>query len=442
MKFRNVARIAAASLFSLACCLGFTACSRDYTVGFLYVLSSRGNGTDPNGTINEYGIDYQTGALLPLASNGQTTQGRNPVALTISANQKNVYIINRDDSNIESLQIGTDGKLYPQKVTTLDGIFPTGIALSGDNNYMYVTFTYRKTTATANSGPGGVEVYKMVPRTDGSGGIDIGAPVASGSNPYFPAGVSPVGLAVGANLPVTATGTVGSTAVNQASCVTTPSSCVSYVYVIDQDPSTFNNLLVFQRNIVTGALTPVTTGTPTVIGPTQSTGYLSGVTASSVAVAPRGVFVYVTDASSNQIVGYSLGTAGALNPMTNGPFATGLNPVQMTIDPRGSFLYVADQTESAVSAYAINQSGGSLSAVSGTAKVPTQGTGTNCVTIENALGVYLYATNFQSQNVSGFQLNSSTGVLSNIRNSPYPSSAAPTCAAAIANGTHATQLVQ
>ena len=432
MKFRNVARIAAASLLSLGCCLGFTACSRDYTVAFLYVLSSRGVTTDAgNGSINEFGIDYQTGALLPLASSGQSTQGRNPVALTISANQKNVYVINHDDSNIESLLIGTDGKLYPQKVTSLDGIFPTGIALSADNNYLYVTFTFRRTTATANSGPGGVEVYKMVPKTDGSGGIDIGSPVTSGSNLYFPAGVSPVAIAVGAN--VGATGT----AVNAATCVTTPTSCSSYVYVVDQDPTTFNNLLVFQRDIGTGALTPTAA---TNIGPTQSTGYLSGVTATSVAVAPRGAFVYVTDGSSNQVVGYTVQAGGALLPMTDGPFATGLNPVNLTIDPRGSFLYVADQTDGAISTYAINQSGGSLSATS-SGKVTVEGTGTNCVTIENALGIYLYATNFISGSVSGLQLNATTGTLSKIRNSPYPTSAAPTCAAAIANGTHATQLV-
>ncbi len=122
------------------------------------------------------------------------------MALVISHNQQNVYVINHDDSNIESLLIGTDGKLYPQKVTSLDGIFPTGIAMSADDAYLYVTFTYRKTTATANSGPGGVEVYKMTPRTDGSGGIDIGAPVSSGGVPYFPVGVSPVQVAVGPNI--------------------------------------------------------------------------------------------------------------------------------------------------------------------------------------------------------------------------------------------------
>ena len=427
MKFNNVARITAGLLFSLSVCLGFTACSRDYTVGFLYVLSTRA-GSDGFGSIAEYGIDYQTGALLTLASSGQSTNGRNPVSLAISANQQNVYVVNHDDSNIEALLIGTDGKLYPQKVTSLDGVFPTHIALSSDDAYMYVSFTYRKTTATANSGPGGVEVYKMVPRTDGSGGIDVGAAVTSGGNPYFPVGVSPVSVAVGPNV-----STDGNRTVNPTTCVSAPSSCVSYVYVIDQDPSTLANLLVFSRNVATGALTPAP---GVVIGANQSTGFLSGVTASAVAVAPRGVFVYVTDSASNQIIGYTLGATGALTAMTNGPFATGSLPVSITIDPRGSFLYVSNQNDNSISAYAINTAGGSLSSVSGTGTALVEGTQPNCITIENALGIYLYVSNFLSGTVSGFQLNSTTGVLSKIRNSPYGTSAAPSCAAAIANATH------
>ena len=432
MKVNTLGRITAALLF-LAVCFGLSSCSGTYTVGYLYVLSSRGSSGDPNGTINEYGIDYQTGSLLTLASSGQTTQGRNPTGLVISANQKNVYVINHDDSTILALAIGTDGKLYPQKVTELDGIFPTSLALSADNNFLYVTFTYRKTTLTANSGPGGVEVFKMTPHSDNSGIIDVGAPVASGGNNYFPVGVNPSGIAVGPNLSNTSVSDI-----NNAACTKTPASCSSFVYVIDQDPTTFNNLLVFQRDIGTGALTPIGN---TLIGSAASQGYLSGVTASSVAVAPRGVFVYVTDSASNQIIGYTVNGAGALTSMTAGPFATGSLPVNMTIDPRGKFLYVVDQNDSNIAGYVINTSSGALSA-SGTGRTPLDGTRPTCVTVENALGIYLYTSNFDSGNVSAFQLNSTTGTLSKIRNSPYPASAAPSCAAAVASGSHATELIQ
>ncbi len=431
MKFNNVARITAALLLSLTVCLGFTACSRDYTVGFLYVLGTRSTTTDGFGSIAEYGIDYQTGALLTLASSGQSTNGRNPVGLAISANQKNVYVINHDDSNIEALTIGSDGKLYPQAVTSLDGVYPTHIALSQDDAYMYVTFTYRKTTATANSGPGGVEVYKMGTATS-DGTIAIGAAVTNAGANYFPVGVAPVSVAVGPNILNDGTRTV-----NSATCVTTPASCTSYVYVIDQDPTTEANLLVFNRNVGTGALTVVGS---TTIGTTQSTGYLSGVTASAVAVAPRGVFVYVTDSASNQIIAYGVGTGGALAAITTGPFATGSLPNSITIDPRGSFLYVTNQNDNSVSSYTINSAGGGLSALS-TATTVVEGTQPNCITIENALGIYMYVSNFISNTVSGFQLNSTTGALSKIRNSPYSTTAtSPGCLAAVANASHPSAL--
>lgn len=432
MKFNTPGRISAALLFLVAC-MGLTSCSRTYTVAFLYVLSSRGTAAAPDGTINEFAIDYQTGSLQTLASSNQSTEGRNPVGLVISANQKNLYVINHDDSTIQSLAIGSDGKLYPQKVTQLDGIYPTSIALSADDGYMYVTFTYRKTTLTANSGPGGVEVYKLAPRSDNSGIIDVGSPVTSGGNNFFPVGVNPVGIAVGPNLSNTSVSDI-----NDAACVTTPSGCSSFVYVIDQDTSTFNNLLVFQRDIGTGALTPVGN---TVIGSAASEGYLSGVTASSVVVAPRGVFVYVADSASNQIIGYTVNGSGTLTSMTSGPFATGSLPVNMTIDPRGKFLYAVDQNDNNIAGYVINASSGALSA-SGTGRTTLDGTRPTCVTVENALGIYLYTSNFDSSSVSAFELNSTTGTLGKVRNSPYPTSAAPSCAAAVANGTHATQLIQ
>ena len=142
MKFNLISRAIAAAVLTAAT-LGMSACSRDYTVGFLYVTSSRGTTAAPDGVLNEYGIDYQTGSLTRLASSGQDTGGRNPVALAITSNQKTVFVVNRDDSNIVNFAIGTDGKLYSQTTTTIAGSFPTALAISGDSKYLYVTFTYQ-----------------------------------------------------------------------------------------------------------------------------------------------------------------------------------------------------------------------------------------------------------------------------------------------------------
>lgn len=433
MKFNQICRIGTASVLSLAACLGLSACSRDYTVGFLYVTSSRGTTANPNGTLNEYGIDYLTGSLIRLASSGQDTMGRNPVALTITANQKTVFVVNRDDSDIVNFAIGSDGKLYPQKVTTVSGSFPTALALSADNNFLYVAFTYRPGFTTANPGPGGVEVFPLT--TDASSGIvSVGTPLSNGGLNYFPLGKSPVGLVVAGNV-----SNADTTVVNAAACVTTPSTCSSYVYAIDQDTATSNNLLAFKRDIGTGVITPI--GTTTInTGNVTSTGYPSGILASAIAIGPRANFLYVADQSGNQIIAYSMSAGGIPTAITTGPYATQSQPVGMTIDPRGKFLYVANFNASTVSPYAIAQSSGALSAAGGSG-VAT-GTGPTCVTIENALGIYLYTSNFLDNTVTGLQLNPATGALVRIINTPFPAAAQPSCAAAVANGTHATQLIQ
>ncbi len=430
MKLNQIRRTAAASVLSLAACLGLTACTRDYTVGFLYVTSARGTTSAPNGVLNEYGIDYQTGSLIRLASSGQDTGGRNPVALLVTPNQQTVFVINHDDSNIVNFGIGTDGKLYAEKTVTIAGSFPTALAISGDSKFLYVTFTYQPGYTNANPGPGGVEVFPLT--TDSSGIVSLGTPVANGSLSYFPLGINPVGIAVTSNVSNTTV-----TAINGSNCSNT--TCSSYVYAIDQDTNTTNNLLAFRRDLSAGTITPIG-NTAIASGTGTSTGYPSGIQASAIVASPLGNFLYVTDRSGNQIIGYGINSGGTPNAITTGPFATQSQPQAITIDPRGKFLYVANYNASTVSSFAIAQSTGALSATSSGST--NTGTGPTCVTIENALGIYLYTSNFLDNTVTGLQLNSSTGALVQIRNTPFPASAAPSCAAAIANGSHSTQLIQ
>ena len=68
-------------------------------------------------------------------------------------------------------------------------------------------------------------------------------------------------------------------------------------------------------------------------------------------------------------------------------------------------------------------------------------TNPTCVTIEPALGIYLYTSNNGDQTVSGLQLSPNNGTLKQIQNTPYPATALPSCLVAVANGQHATQVV-
>jgi 6-phosphogluconolactonase len=150
--------------------------------------------------------------------------------------------------------------------------------------------------------------------------------------------------------------------------------------------------------------------------------------------------VYITDEATNQLYGNNVNNDGSLTAMVNSPFSTGLFPVALTIDPRGKYLYVANYSASTIGAYAINTSTGNPAASVGSASTATD-TAPQCVTIEPALGVYLYTANNLASDVSAMKLNASTGGLGQVQNTPFPSSGLPTCAVAVANGSHPTQII-
>jgi 6-phosphogluconolactonase len=237
----------------------------------------------------------------------------------------------------------------------------------------------------------------------------------NGSLPYFPVGDNPSGVVV--------------------SPKGTP-----YVYVIDQEkPSTgspYGVLVTFAKNS-DGSLTLVPGSTAS----GSVTGVQAGTTPAAIAEDPTGQFLYVTDETTNQLYFFQTNTGSngvptaPFNPNTTGDFPEGV-----TVDPRGEYVYVANFGSSSVSAFAINQSSGALSSVAGSAGVSVA-TGPTCVTIEPALGVYLFSSNNLDGSVSGEKIKPETGALTEVQGSQFPASALPTCLVSVANGAHATQLV-
>jgi 6-phosphogluconolactonase len=216
-----------------------------------------------------------------------------------------------------------------------------------------------------------------------------------------------------------------------------------FAYVLDQETPTTPKATVlgFSQNLTTGALTPIpgTVITTDSTGKTVATGYGAGTTPSAIAEDPSARFVYITDEATNQLFGNLVANNGSLTPMTNGPFATGIFPVGLTIDPRGKFLYVANFSSNTVGAYAIDVASGNPV---GTSPASTSvDTAPTCVTIEPALGIYAYSSNNLASTVSAMKLDPHNGGLSQVQNTPFPSSGLPTCAVAVANGSHPTQII-
>jgi 6-phosphogluconolactonase (cycloisomerase 2 family) len=449
MKWNKMGRGTVASILSFAL-VSVTACSRDYTLAYVYVTTAKPlTSSSPNGGINAYAVDFQIGSLTPLADS-PIPAGRNPVTLVASPNGLNLYVVNHDDSTIGEYAIGTDGKIYLQNTYNVTGSNATSIAMDAAGAFLYVTFQYQlgpqgqQLYSTASPGPGGVTIFPI--NKDGS----LGTPVANTtigtttSLNYVPVGNTPVGIVVSRPRCEPA----ASYNAGNPTCTLTDGSGsgleTAFVYVIDQETPTSPKaaLLGFSQNFSTGALTPTngTTITTDATGKTVATGFGAGTTPSAIAEDPSSRFVYVTDQAQNVLFGNTTNADGSLTPMVNNQFPTGIFPVGVTVDPRGKFLYVANFSSGTVGAYAIDQNSGNPTGAVGSASTAT-GTGPTCVAIEPALGIYLYTSNNLEGDVSAMQLAPQNGTLKQVQNTPFPSGALPTCAVAVANGSHPTQII-
>jgi 6-phosphogluconolactonase (cycloisomerase 2 family) len=347
-------------------------------------------------------VDYQTGSLVRNGS--PATTGVNPVKVVVAPNGLSLYVVNQADNTVQAFAINGDGTLTAKATYKTTGTVPTSAAIDQQGKFLYVTNTYQTAYSATNPGPGSVSIFP------------INSDNTLGTAANFNIGNNPIAV--------------------------TTSNFNNFVYVVDQETVPNATILGFAENTTSGALTP-TPGTviTTVGGVTKATGYSTGTVPSAIAEDPTARFVYVTDQATNQLYGYVVQASGALVSMVNGPFTTGLFPVAITVDPRGKYMYVSNYNANTVGAYALDQATGSPTASLGSQAVSVK-PGPTCLTIEPALGVYLYVANNLDGTVSGLKLDAHNGGLSTVQNSPFPGSGSPTCVTATANGAHATQIVQ
>ena len=432
MRLGKIVRHALAGGATLAMALGLVSCSRDYTVGYVYAVST----SNPS-TISAYAIDYQTGILNQIAGSPFSTSFTNASTVVAAPNNKFVYLIGgSNNAQVAEYAVGTDGKLYGQNTYNLTGTaqanttngppFRVAAAIDTTGTFLYVASTYQNGYSPASPGPGNLTIFPI--NADNS----LGTPTTLniGNNPVGITVSTPVCVAapIIASNPTCSGLTGGGSGVDNV-----------YVYVLDQEVTAAKpTILGFAQNMSTGALTPLA-GTNTTANPMQ--GYAAGVTPTAIAVDGTARFVYVTDQEQNVVLGYSIAraTTGDLTPLSGSPFGTGQFPVNLTIDPRAEYEYTANFNSGTVSEFAISQATGNLTAVAGsTFSVKLQPT---CVTIEPSLGLFTYVTDFGSGDIAGGELNANTGALNATTDSPYPTSALPACGVAVATGAHAISVL-
>jgi 6-phosphogluconolactonase len=227
-----------------------------------------------------------------------------------------------------------------------------------------------------------------------------------------------------------------------------------------------NNVSSLRIDAATGALSPIAQ-------------FPAGFGAFEAAVTPAGAFLYLSDRLSGDVSGFAINsTSGDLTPVPNSPFKTGQTPIGLVASRSGAFLYVVDhmqvtksnRPQDSFASYRIDPQSGSLTRVAGVlhpkvtcqsachlnpllfAIHPTRpfayatdvGAGSispyalrSSGTLSplsppipagkhpfglalDSRGKFLYVVNKVDNTISGFAVNSTTGLLSPLQGSPFP----------------------
>jgi len=394
MKFSKSSQLFLVSSIGLLVASLLAACSVA-TVDYVFVTSAPAT---VNGQIYTFDADSESGALRsgPAAV---SSGGIDPVAMAVTSDYANLYVANAGNSTttgtVVHFTIGSNGVLTQQNDTITFNLndAPVALAVNSAGTYLYVVSG--TTSATLRE-------YAL-----SAGTISSATPVKQALTVSSHTLV-PTGIAVLVN-----TSTVSGNGV--------------YVTAYDQSASSGK---IFGFTVgSTGALTPAT-GSP----------YAAGVKPSGIASTPTDLYLYVTDYANNQLIGYSILSTGQLNLLGGtATTATGDEPSALAIDPRGLFVYVSNAGEpSTVSAYGITLASGALTAVVNS--IGNTDTKPVAIAVDPALGRFVFTANYLGSSLSGFRLNSTSGALTTTQGTPY-TTPDPTALVIVPHGNHATQSV-
>jgi 6-phosphogluconolactonase (cycloisomerase 2 family) len=133
-----------------------------------------------------------------------------------------------------------------------------------------------------------------------------------------------------------------------------------------------------------------------------------------LAAHPSGEFLFVANGPGS-VSTYSIGSTGVLTFISQTAVAAG-GAISVAVDPSGSFVYAANVNANTLSAYSFDSTTGILSPVPGS-PFPT-GPTPQSVTVDPS-GKFVYAPNGNGQSVSAYTIDSTTGALTPVASSPF-----------------------
>jgi 6-phosphogluconolactonase len=149
----------------------------------------------------------------------------------------------------------------------------------------------------------------------------------------------------------------------------------------------------------------------------------AGTNPNAIAIHPKGKYVYVANYGSNDMSVFAIQASGQLTSL-GPPVSTGLNPHGVAIDSAGHFVYVGNHVSNNVSGYVVSKTG-ALVEIAGSPFAAGGNPHTVVVTAPSKGKQYVLVANVGSSNISVYSVDSTTGALTQVSGSPFPTGFAP-----------------
>ncbi len=362
--FRTFAVLTAIAL------VGCGSSNKPVQIGLVYVVGQGAN------SIQGFS-EKSDGEIQSLSVSSFNTSPR-PVSLTFTPAKDFLYVANLTSNTVSGYSVNhTNGVLTPVGEALAPspvGIQPISVGIDSTGHFLYVL-----NHGNATAGTSTISVFSI----DTARGILTpvsGSPFAVAANPQY--------------------------------MLVSPSSPV--VYVVAGSPSTISVFGIGTNGSLVAAPASGFTGP-------------AAANITSIAVDPKGQFMYATDLGNGNVISLSISAgSSALTPAAGSPFTAGTGPNAVAVDGTGSFVYVSNKGSNDVSAF--KSTAGALAQVSGS-PYTTQGTGTVATTAPGFLTVdanstFLYVANTASNAVAAFLINPD-GTLGSVANSPFGQGVSP-----------------
>jgi 6-phosphogluconolactonase (cycloisomerase 2 family) len=417
MKFSKSSQLFLVSVLGLIVASLLAACQL-VTVDYVFVAASAGTSASSAGEIYTYAVDSQSGALRTAAAT-VSSGGTSPVAMAVSSDYYQLYVINQGNNSVVHFSIATNGVLTQKDSITLTTT-PVALAVNEAGTYLYVVSVTSASLTTCNYMSTSTATLTEYSLSSGT----IGSAVASKTltlPSYTSDIVIPTGVVALANNDAVYVSAYDKTAYNPCNTSLTTSNA--------------NPGWVFGFAVGSGGALTASTNSP----------YQAGTEPNAITADPTSSFVYATDYPNNEIIGYLVQGASTnyqLYTLATGPVKAGNEPTAVTIDPRGLYVYVVNSLDNSVSAYSITKSTGSPSTVvSSSSATSSTDTQPMSIVVEPSEGRYVYTANYLGNSISGFRLDPSTGALTSTQATPYPTGAYPRAIIAVPHGNHSIESV-